>query len=93
MQLTRQVFLIGILMISTVGIGKEPPTCNRVLESCAKTVEDQKKAIEKTKKVVSDQDEKIELLESRTKELQDDVDLHKKTSIGSTILTILLLIL
>lgn len=52
----------------------------------------QKEVISKQEVVISKQGDKVELLEDRVDEVQEDLNTSRKISIGSILLTILLIL-
>lgn len=77
---------------TTVTLQDETPTCDQVLDACDKALSDSNKQIEVQEKIIKKQDETIKEQDSRIEELEDNSNKNLLLTIGSGLLSILLLI-
>lgn len=67
-------------------------TCGELLDKCSIVVGAQKETITKQSRLIKSQAARIKLSDNRIEELEEDVDLYKKST-GISILTIIMILL
>lgn len=93
MNLKKLTIVIMILWMPTAAISQENPTCDKVLEKCAKTVKEQKEALEAQEKVVNNQDELIKEQKKEVKRLRKKSDFRTAVGVVTNVVMFLLILL